>query len=146
VGIEKRNSQGGILSASQIQHILMNPFSYGGPRSGRSPFSIRSKPYCADPGASEIAGCLARVGRRRCRACSQIRGGICHSGQRRPRRGSVAASHPHCTDRFHSGLRPRRHRLCRGSSSAGRQHDRVYPVRIQHERNTWRCSRRSRPV
>ena len=61
-------------------------------------------------------------------------------------RGSVAADDPYRADRVRAGRRPGRRWLGRELGATGRQHDRLYAIRIQHQReNGWSCSSRSRP-
>ena len=65
------------------------------------------------------------IGRARARTSSWPTGG---------RRGAVAAGDPRRADRVRDGPRSGRRRLCREPGAAGRQRDRLYPVRIQFER------------
>ena len=54
--------------------------------------------------------------------------------ERQPGGGGVARGNPYRADRIRDCHRPGRRRLRREPGAAGRQHYRVHPLRIQHER------------
>ena len=78
--------------------------------------------------------------RGRCRAPAQGRGGTgrarlgCARGRCRPDHGDAATGDPHRADRVCPGPRSSRQRLYQEPSAAGRQYDRLQPVRIRLER------------
>ena len=71
---------------------------------------------------------------------SQERGRIgcadagCHPGDWQSYRGSVATSDPHYADRVCGGRRSGQRRIRREPRPASRQRDRLYLVRIRHQR------------
>ena len=78
--------------------------------------------------------------RGRCRAPAQRCGGIGrarpgrHPGRCRRDHSGAATGEPHRADRVRPRPRPGRRRLCREPGAARRQRHRLYPVRIQLER------------
>ena len=89
---------------------------------------------CGD--AERIRRYAGRIGR----ACAGR-----HVGHRRGGHGGIAAGNPHGADRIRARSRSGRCRLRRELRAAGRQCDRIYAVRIRHEREMAGTAQRDRP-